>query len=60
MRRKIYSFGYTFGTGPQNVDAVTSVVVRGESEIPTINTVEGPVATVDRCYVDNDAVVGGC
>ena len=46
VRGKIYSFGDTFGAGPQNVDAVILVVVRGGSEIPTIDTVRGPGATV--------------
>ena len=36
-------FGDTFGAGPQNVDAVTPVVVRGRSEIPPIDTVGGQV-----------------
>ena len=41
MRVKLDSFGNTFGAGPRNVDAVTSVVVRVGSEIPTVNTVGG-------------------
>ena len=60
MRGKIYSFGNTFGAGPRNVDAVTSVMVRGGSKIPTINTVGGSDVTVARCFVDNDAGAGGC
>ena len=59
MRGKLYSFGDTFGAGPRNVDAVTLVVVRGGSEIPTINTVGGPVATVAGCFVDNNTGDGG-
>ena len=43
---KLDSFGDTFGAGPQNVDAMTSVVIRGGSEIPTIDTVGGPGAAV--------------
>ena len=39
MREKFNSFGDKFGAGPRNVDAVTSVVVRGGSEIPNTNTV---------------------
>ena len=46
VRGKLYSFGDTFSSGPQNVDAVTSVVVRGGSKIPTIDTVVGPCETV--------------
>ena len=57
---KIYSFGDTFGAGPRNVDAVTSVVVRGGSEIQTINTMGGPGATVAGRFVDNAAGAGGC
>ena len=60
MREKLYSFGNTFGAGLRNVDAVSSVVVRDGSKIPTIDTVRGPGATVARCFVDNDAVAGGC
>ena len=60
MRGKLYIFGDTFGAGPWNVDAVTSVVVRGWSEIPTINTVRGSGATVARCFMGNDAGDGGC
>ena len=60
MREKFYSFGDTFGAGPRNVDKVTSVVVRGGSEIPTINTVGGPGATVTRCFMDNNTDAGGC
>ena len=46
VREKLYSFGDTFGVGPRNVDAVTSVVVRSGSEIPTIDTVGKPGVTV--------------
>ena len=34
-------------------------MVRGGSEIPTIDTVGGAGATVDRCFVDNNAGVRG-
>ena len=57
---KLDSFGDTFGAGPQNVDAATTVVVRGGSEIPTVNTVAGPGATIAGCFVNNDAGAGGC
>ena len=46
VREKLDSFCDTFGAGSRNVDAVTSVVVRGGSEIPTIDTVGGPGAAV--------------
>ena len=49
-----------FGGGPRNVDAVTSVVVRGGYKIPTINTVGGTGTTVARCFMDNDAGAGEC
>ena len=52
---KLYSFGDTFGAGPRNVDAVTSVVVRGGSEIPPIVTVGGPSAAVAGCFMENHA-----
>ena len=55
MRGKVDSFGNTFGADPRNLDAVTSVVVRGGSEIPTVDTVGGPGATVTGCFVDNNA-----
>ena len=60
MREKLDSFGDTFGAGPRNVDAVTLVVVRGGSEIPTIDTVGVPGATVDGCFMENNAGGGGC
>ena len=46
VREKLHSFVNTFGAGPRNVDAVTSLVVRGGSEIPTVDTVGGPGVTV--------------
>ena len=57
---KLDSFGDTFGMGPRNLDAVTTVVVRGGSKIPTLNTVGGPGATIAGCFVNNDAGAGGC
>ena len=39
VRGKLDSFGDMFGAGTRNVDAVTLVVVRGRSKIPTVNTV---------------------
>ena len=55
VRKKLDSFGDTFGAGLRNVDAVTLVVDRGGSEIPTIDTVGGPCATIAGCFVDNGA-----
>ena len=46
VRVKLDSFGNCFGGGLQNVDTVTSVVVRGRSKIPTIDTVGGIGVTV--------------
>ena len=39
MTEKLDSFGDTFGVDPRNVDTVTTVVVSGRSEIPTVDTV---------------------
>ena len=60
VRERLNSFGDTFGAVPRDVDAVTSVVVRVGSEIPTFDTVGGTGATVDRCFMENDAGAGGC
>ena len=60
MKEKLDSFGDTFGAGPQNVDAATTVVVRGRYEIPTVNTVGGPGMTIYGCFIDNDTGAGGC
>ena len=60
MREKLHSFGDAFCAGKWNVDAVTSVVVRGGSEVPPINTVGGPGAAVVRCLVDYDLCAGRC
>ena len=60
MRDKLDIFGDKFGAGQRNIDSVILVVVRGGSEIPTIDTVGGPGATVDGCFVNNDAGAGGC
>ena len=59
MRGKLYSFGNTFGAGPHNVDAVTSVVVRGGSKISTIDTVRGLGATVAGALWTTSRVPGG-
>ena len=60
VREKLDSFGNTFSVGPQNVDAVTSVVIRGGSKIPTVDTVGSPGETVAGCFIDNNAGAGGC
>ena len=60
MREKLYSFGDTFGAVTRNVDAVTSVVVRGGSEVPPIDNVGGPGAAVVGCFMENNAGAGGC
>ena len=60
MRGKVYIFGDTFGACLRNVDALTSVVVRGGSEIPPIETLGGPGAVVAGCFMDNGVGAGGC
>ena len=60
VREKLDSFGDTFFAGPRNVDVVTTVVVRVRSEIPTVDTVGVPGATISGCFVDNDAGARGC
>ena len=60
MREKLNSFGDTFGAVPRDVDAVTSVVVRGGSEITTVNTVGSPGTTVSGCFVDSNVGARGC
>ena len=50
----------TFSAGPWNIDAVTMIVVRGRSEIPTVDTVGRPGVTISGCFVDNNAGTGGC
>ena len=47
VREKLDSFGDTFGAGPRNVGAMTTIVVRGGSDIPTVDTVGGPGVTID-------------
>ena len=60
MREKLHSFGDAFCAGTWNVDAVTSVVVRGGSEVPSIDNVGGPGVAVVRCLVDYDSGAGRC
>ena len=48
---KFHCFGDVFCAGTWNVDVVTSVVVRGGPEVPSIHTVGGPGAAVVRCLV---------
>ena len=59
MREKIHSFGDAFCAGTWNVDAVTSVVVWGGSNVPAINTVGVPGSAVARCLIDDDSGSGG-
>ena len=60
MREKLHSFGNAFCGGMWDVDAVTSVVVRGGSEVPSINTVGGAGAAVVRRLVEYDSGAGRC
>ena len=60
MRKKLHSFGDAFCAGTWNVDAVTSVVVRGGSEVPPIDTVGVPGAAVAGCLMDNNSGAGRC
>ena len=60
MREKIHSFGDVLCAGTWNVDVVTLVVVRGGSQVPSIDTVGGPGAAVVRCLVDYELGAGRC
>ena len=60
VRTILDSFGDMFGAGPRNVDAVTTVVVRVGSEIPTVDTVGEAGAMIAWCLVNNDAGARGC
>ena len=60
MREKIHSFGDAFCVRTWNLDAVTSVVVRGGSEGTSIDTVGGPYAAVVRCLVYYESGAGRC
>ena len=51
MGGKRHCFGDALCAGTWNVDAVTSVVVRGGSKVPSISTVGGPGAAVVRCLM---------
>ena len=51
MRGELHSFGDAFCAGTWNVDAVTLVVVRGGSEVPSVDTVGDLGAAVFRCLV---------
>ena len=59
VRKKIDIFGDTFCAGLQNVEALTSVFVRGGSEIPPIVTMGGPGATVAGCFMHNNVGARG-
>ena len=60
MQEELHRFGDAFCAGTWDVDAVTSVVVRGGSEVPPIETVGGPDAAVVGCLTDNDLGAGRC
>ena len=60
MREKLHIFGDAFCAGTWNIDAVTSVVVRGGSKVPPIDTVGSPGAMVARYFMENDTGAGGC
>ena len=60
VREKLDSFGDTFGLGPRNVDVVTTIVIRGGSNIPTVDTMGVLGATIAGCFVNNDTGYGGC
>ena len=60
MREKLHSFGDAFCAGTWNVYTVTLVVVRGGSEVPSIDTVGGSGAAVAICLMDNDLGAGRC
>ena len=60
MREKLHSFGDAFCAGTWNIDAVTSVVVRGGYKVPPIDTVEGAGAAVARCFMDNKSGARRC
>ena len=60
MREKLHSFGDAFCAVMWNIDTETSVVVRGGSEVPSIDTVGGPGTAVVRCLVYYDLGAGRC
>ena len=57
---EFHCFGDALCAGTWNLDAVTSVVVRGRSEVPSIDTVGGPVAADDGCLVYYDSRAWRC
>ena len=60
VRVKLHSFSDALCAGTWNVYAVTLVVVRGGSEVPSINTVWAPGAVVVRCLVEYYLGAGRC
>ena len=60
VREELHSFGDSFCGGTWNVNAVTSVVVKGGSEVPPIDTVGGPGEAVARCLMENYSGAGRC
>ena len=60
MGVKLHCFGDAFCAGMWNVDAVSSVVVRGGSKVPSIDTIGDPGAAVVRCLVYYDSRAWRC
>ena len=58
VRVKLHSFSDALCAGTWNVYAVTSVVVRGKSEVPSIHTVGGPGVAVVRYLMNNGSGAG--
>ena len=60
MCEELYCFGDVFCASKWDVDAVSSIVVRGGSEVPSIYTVGGPGAAVVGCIVYYDSRAWRC
>ena len=60
MGLKLYCFVDTFCAGTWNIDTVTSLVVRGGSKVPFIDTVGGAGVAVVRCLVYYDSRAWRC
>ena len=60
MGGELHCFGDEFCAGTWNVDAVTLVVVRGGSEVLSIDTVGGPSTAVVRFLVYYDSRAWRC
>ena len=57
---KLHCFGDAFCAGTWDVYTVALVVVRGGSEVPSIDTVGGAGAAVVRCLVYYDSHAWQC